>query len=636
VDIAVRTSWRSQQFCALVSPRPAFAYLCSDIAALQAEMEEGGYYRPHPQQERGQWAVLFYNFELAPIFEFAIGQGTDDEMARSSAANALAHCDSTFARNQEAAAAHDEARAAIRDVVSWNTAWDEANSLCYTTLSRNWTKAKFGGWGIWLNDVLYAALLAAYAGDWETTENNVAAALKGLQPAGNLACLLSAYTEWVDRSQPPIGGYVIWRIYLLTRDRALLARWYPTLLRAHDWWYACRDGNRNGLLEHGSSPTGEGAFRHTKLAALNESAMDNLPIFDAAHFVSRAHTIDFEEIGLNSLLVLDGEMLARVAQELGFDADAQRLHRRTSQHAERIRQQMWDPVRRLFVGRHWSGQLSDRISPTSFFPLVAGIATREQAQALVHEHLLNPREFWGERPLPSTPYDDTASQDNVYWRGRVWPPLNYFTWEGLRRYAFESEAAALVERSWQLFAEEWKTVRHCHENYHLYEPAGNDGPDSDSFYTWGALMPLMRLLEQADVSPWDGLSLSAVAGRPAELRSPGAAYRLEETDRVAMLTKNGVPVLQVVGARRLRHLVVEDYRIGATPSGEDNRGYTFQLLGPGSDHVVAITVDGRMIESDKETNRVILERLAAGTRVEIYLGETPRVARTSDVDEHRT
>ena len=52
------------------------------------------------------------------------------------------------------------------------------------------------------------------------------------------------------------------------------------------------------MLEHGSSPTGEGTFVHTKQGAMDEAAMDNLPLFDDAVFDERAHTLDLEEVGL--------------------------------------------------------------------------------------------------------------------------------------------------------------------------------------------------------------------------------------------------------------------------------------------------------------------------------------------------
>ena len=40
----------------------------------------------------------------------------------------------------------------------------------------------------------------------------------------------------------------------------------------------------------------------------------------------------------------------------------------------RINELLWDEARGLYVNRHWDGRLSDRLSPTSFYPLYAGVA----------------------------------------------------------------------------------------------------------------------------------------------------------------------------------------------------------------------------------------------------------------------
>ena len=98
-------------------------------------------------------------------------------------------------------------------------------------------------------------------------------------------------------------------------------------------------------------------------------------------------------------------MLARIARELGRADDAAALTERTDALAARVRERLWDPEREVFAARRWSGAFVESLAPTSFYPLVAGIATPEQAEALVRKHLLDPERFWGPRPLSSTTYD---------------------------------------------------------------------------------------------------------------------------------------------------------------------------------------------------------------------------------------
>ncbi|MFP3422245.1 hypothetical protein R0K19_23025, partial [Bacillus sp. SIMBA_161] len=78
---------------------------------------------------------------------------------------------------------------------------------------------------------------------------------------------------------------------------------------------------------------------------------------------------------------------------------------------------------------------------------------------------LTPREKFGGYPgPPSVTRDDPAYPDNVYWRGRIWGPLNFWTYHGLKRSNRDREAAALAEMGWRLFQEGWRD-RLCGENY---------------------------------------------------------------------------------------------------------------------------------------------------------------------------
>ena len=53
-------------------------------------------------------------------------------------------------------------------------------------------------------------------------------------------------------------------------------------------------------------------------------------------------------------------------------------------------------------------------------------------QTMMEKHLLNPDEFWGEWVIPAIARDDPAFQDQNYWRGRIWGPMNYLVYLGLR------------------------------------------------------------------------------------------------------------------------------------------------------------------------------------------------------------
>jgi putative isomerase len=336
--------------------------------------------------------------------------------------------------------------------------------------------------------------------DFTTARANLEAALEYQTHEGALSCLRTAAEEWIDRSQSPIGAYVLWRLHEMTGDRSLLAEHFPVLLRAHRWWMERRDGNGDGLLEYGSSPTGAGAFVHTKQAAMDESLMDNAPIFDRAGFDPVAHTLTMTEPGLNALVSLDAQCLARIAAALGRTETAATLRETARALNAGISGALWDSARQVFAARHWSGEFESSVSAACFYPLVAGAATEAQATALIDGWLLDPGKFWGPRVAPSSAHDDPASTDNVYWRGRIWPPHLFLLWEGLRRYGRTNLAAEVAARAWAMFEPGWRDERICRENYHRSDPAGDESVDADRFYTWGALAPALRMLEEGEAT----------------------------------------------------------------------------------------------------------------------------------------
>jgi glycogen debranching enzyme len=113
--------------------------------------------------------------------------------------------------------------------------------------------------------------------------------------------------------------------------------------------------------------------------------------------------------------------------------------------------------------------------------------------------MLNPEEFWGEFVLPSIARDDPAFQDNDYWRGRIWAPMNFLVYLGLRNYSFDGPRRDLVRKSANLLLREWREKGHVHENYNAVTGDGDDVLSSDKLYHWGALLALMSLIENGHV-----------------------------------------------------------------------------------------------------------------------------------------
>ena len=108
---------------------------------------------------------------------------------------------------------------------------------------------------------------------------------------------------------------------------------------------------------------------------MDESFMDNAPVFDRASFDPDAHTLTMAEPGLNCLVSLDAQCLARVAEALSQRKEAASLRESAAALNARISDLLWDPKRQVFAARHWSGAFEPSVPATCFYALLAGAAS---------------------------------------------------------------------------------------------------------------------------------------------------------------------------------------------------------------------------------------------------------------------
>ena len=527
------------------------------LDAIAAEYEQHGYWHLASRATGGTVMALRYHLEEMPELTFAVAIRDDAKLARGRANELLTQHNSIDPAPAPTNPA-GQALAAIRDVLGWNTVFDRVNRRPYVSISRNWNQEKFGGFGVWLNDQQYAAYLCGLI-DTEQARENLAVALAGETPQGNLPCLLTAKDAWVDRNQLPIGSFLLWLTFLRGGSRAMLEAAYQPYLRNHAWWWAHRDPKGSGLVSFGNSAVGTGLYRGTNIGARDESSMDNSPMHDGAKIDPRLGTLDQWDVGLNAMLALDAEMLARIGRELGDTVSSEKLDAESEALKGRIRSELWDTSRGIFANRRWSGDFARSISPTSFWPLLCGAASPEQAASLL-KHLADETRFGGTVGLPSVSRDDPAFKDNVYWRGRIWPPLNWTVWQGLNRYGFEAEAGELARTSWALFAREWEKSRVCAENYNGETGEALDQPDTDGFYSWGALMPVLAVAEVMDVSAWTGWTLRN-DGRDFSLgpiATPIGDTTLTISKGEMSLSRHGRPVFATTVRGRIENLRITD------------------------------------------------------------------------------
>src|SRR6202043_405269 len=118
-----------------------------------------------------------------------------------------------------------DAPEAIGNSMFWNTLYVPSLGLEFPSISRNWAHG-FGGWVVGEWDCFFGSLLTNIE-DAAQTSASTRAILLAQAPNGVVPNVDGASGTSPDRSQPPIGSYVVWKNYQRHPDIALLKWAYP-------------------------------------------------------------------------------------------------------------------------------------------------------------------------------------------------------------------------------------------------------------------------------------------------------------------------------------------------------------------------------------------------------------------------
>ncbi len=144
------------------------------------------------------------------------------------------------------------------------------------------------------------------------------------------------------------------------------------------------------------------------------------------------------------------------------------------------------------------------MTPASYWPLLAGTASPEQAEKLA-AHVENPEEFGGAIPLPSVARNSPHfNPGGAYWRGGVWLPTAYMTIKALEKNHFTELADRTAENLLRHLFQTWESFR-IHTIWEAYsptkpEPSQRKQPRPGEyvrpdFCGWSALGPINLMIE---------------------------------------------------------------------------------------------------------------------------------------------
>jgi len=411
-----------------------------------------------------------------------------------------------WAQEKAQYAAMEDVYDAMQTCLAWNTFYDPQDDRVITPVSRIWAYNN-KGYVLYLWDTFFGAYQAAATGNKTIAYGNAKAIIDAKTDKGFVPNNIQANGFITrDRSQPPVGSMCVREVYRKFGEKWFLELLYDDLLEWNRWWAENRD--YEGLLSYGSNvydPVIGFIYELTTVGQVNgwfgasmESGWDGSIIYENQDFDKGRSIMKSWDASLNGLYVMDCNALADIAEVLGKKDDATEIRNRAKKYAQNV-QQLWDEEAGFFKNKNWeTGEFPDFKAINGFLPLLTGAVTDEQLVTMVEENLLNPGEFKTNWIVPTVPKSNPVFEENRYWDGRVWPPVNFLIYLGLSSYDHPVAKKAkdyLVENSRKLLLKEWERGHYVRENYDVHTGDGLQSNHSAAFYHWGGLLGLMNLIE---------------------------------------------------------------------------------------------------------------------------------------------
>jgi alpha,alpha-trehalase len=171
-----------------------------------------------------------------------------------------------------------------------------------------------------------------------------------------------------------------------------------------------------------------------------------------------AETHHFAAVGLNCLLYKTEKDLEQMSLMLGKREDAQRWAQEAGERRERIVKYFWDAQKGLFFDYDFTKhERSSYDYATTFYPLWAGLASKEQARAVEANLPL----FEQPGGIVMSRYDSQAQWDYPY----GWAPIQLLAVEGLRRYGYAADANRISAKFLSMVLENFRIDHTIREKY---------------------------------------------------------------------------------------------------------------------------------------------------------------------------
>tara|TARA_B100000579_G_scaffold430905_1_gene445099 strand:- start:1966 stop:3279 length:1314 start_codon:yes stop_codon:yes gene_type:complete len=318
-------------------------------------------------------------------------------------------------------------------------------------------------------------------------------------------------------SQPPILATCVRKLQEAGKESVInsseLKQICIKILDWHRWFWSARDPENTGLVsilhpwESGMDnspawdkslvrvpPTLNSSYKRQDTSLIDSSQRPLQKEYDRyLYLVEKLRDEDYDstkiyqdfpfrviDIGLNSILQRANLDLLALMDQFGMLSECLELKKRIKLTSEAFAE-LWDPKHKHFYNRdEISGKLIRVSTSACFLPLFGQLANDEQVLKMV-----STLEKWTEKEfllVPSTSPFDPKYEPQRYWRGPIWPHVNWMICEGLKDYGHNDLSQKIRMQTLELISK-----LGFHEYYH---PTGESGFGGDSF-SWTAAVYLI-------------------------------------------------------------------------------------------------------------------------------------------------
>jgi len=249
-----------------------------------------------------------------------------------------------------------------------------------------------------------------------------------------------------DEGHPPVWVVAVDDYVAQTGNKSVLKDFYAALIRQISWFENNRRAN------------GEGFFYNDIVKRRWESGVDMGVRFDEANLGPQAC------IDATSHVYSLYKHANKWGKELGVKSDF--YNKRENELKTFINDSLFDAKTGSYFDS-WSvkDKSKQHFVLENFWPMMVGAISKERADFIIDEYLMNPKHFLSEHPITTVSMSDPKFELRM-WRGPAWNSMTYWAARACIKYGRYDAAKILLKRALDSTANQFNKTGKIWEFYH--------------------------------------------------------------------------------------------------------------------------------------------------------------------------